>query len=410
MKRLFVLVLAAISNLVSGSDSINLPDPLVTGKGESVSSAQVWETQRRPEILELFREQVYGRVPATVEQQVRFEVLESSENALDGVAIRKQVRAHLSDEASGPHMDILVYLPTEQDRPARMFLGLNFMGNHAVHPDAEILMKDNFTPWGQRGRGSSRRRWPIEEILGRGYGVATIHCGDLDPDKHDGFKDGVHGAFDPPSFQTERPGDAWGAIAAWAWGLRRAMDYFESDPDIDHTKVAVLGHSRLGKTALWAGALDERFSIVISNNSGCTGAALSRHKRGESVARINEKFPHWFCGNYKQYGHNEDALPIDQHMLISLIAPRPVYVASADQDSWADPKGEFLSCVNAEPVFKLYGLEGLGTAEMPKVNETINGGHIAYHLREGKHGMTPFDWKCYMDYADRHWGREAGHD
>jgi hypothetical protein len=395
-----VLALTLLVSPVLASDDPTLPDPLVTNAGGTVDSTTVWEQVRRPEILELFRQHVYGRAPVGRPASMTFEVLETDATALNGVATRKQIRIYLTENIGRPYMDMLIYLPNDQPRPLKLFMGLNFMGNHTIHADGNIVETFNYTPWGHGGRGSESSYWPVETILSRGYGVATIHYGDLVEDRDNGFDDGVHGAFDPPG---SRPGDAWAAVGAWAWGLSRAMDYLETDQDIDHNRVAIIGHSRLGKSALWAGAQDERFSIVISAISGSTGAALARGKPGEDIAKINSKFPHWFSENYKDYNNNEDTLPIDQHMLIALMAPRPVYIGSASLDANAGPESEFLSAVHAAPVYALYGLAGLETTVWPQPDQPINDGHIGYHLRTGEHGVKEDDWNWYMDYADKHW-------
>ena len=388
-----------------------LPDPFVCSDGTRVTDADLWLTKRQPEILELFRTYMYGRAPIARPKEMSFKVFEQDTKALAGLATRKQVTVNFTGKEDGPVMDILIYLPNAAKTSVPTFVILNFGGNHTIHPDPSIKLSKSWMRQGSRGivenrateesRGSSSTRFPVEKILKRGYGLATIYYGDIDPDFHDGFKNGVHPVFDK-LIDGERAPDAWGSIGAWAWGLSRAMDYFETDDDIDNKRVAVLGHSRLGKTALWAGAQDERFAFVISNNSGCGGAALSRRRFGETVERINKSFPHWFCENFKMYNGKEDDLPVDQHMLIALIAPRPVYVTSADKDLWADPRGEFLACKNAAPVYQFLGVKGLGVTAMPGLDNPVQKGTIGYHVRSGGHNLTQYDWQQFMDFADMH--------
>ncbi len=365
-------------------------------------SLKEWKKVHRPAIMDFFLTDVYGHYP---QKQVtpRFELLEQSDKALGGKAVRKQVAIHL-DGMDTPIL-LLIYQPAGVKGKVPAFVGMNFKGNHQVNIDPEIIISDNAPKGKDLGtdapRGAASSRWPLEEIVGAGYAVATIYRGDVDPDHDDGFKNGIHPLFYRAG-QTKPDAEEWGTIGAWAWGLSRVMDYLEQDKSIDHKRVAVVGHSRLGKTALWAGATDERFAIAISNDSGCGGAALSARKVGETVAKINKSFPHWFCDNYNKYNDNEEALLVDQQGLIALIAPRPVYVASATEDTWADPEGEFLSALYASPVYELYGKKGLAVSSMPKPEQPSIEGYVGYHIRTGKHDITLYDWQQYIKFANKY--------
>ena len=301
-------------------------------------------------------------------------------------------------------LNVLLYLPKSNKRTP-LFLGYNFNGNHTISDDPDIRVT---TSWVKNNpslditenrsnaslRESDASSWPIGEIIARGYGVATVYYGDVDPDFDDGFHNGVYQLF-----KEKRDSSSWGSIAGWAWGLSRVMDYLEKVKEADSKQVIVLGHSRLGKAALWAGANDPRFAMVVSNESGCGGAALSKRIFGETVARINTSFPHWFCGNFRKYNNKEENLPVDQHELLALIAPRPLYVCSAEEDQWADPKGEFLSCVAASPVYQLLGKKGFPGKDLPDLQQPVIG-TIGYHIRPGKHDIKPYDWNCFMNFAD----------
>jgi hypothetical protein len=381
-----------------------LPDPLVFNNGNKVNDKNDWE-KRRQEILKMFENEVYGISPAW-KGKLSSREISSDNNALDGKATRKEIKITLQHMDRSHDMILLLYLP-KSSRPVPVFLGLNFGGNHTVTSETGIGITSTWVRNDEKsgitanranetGRGSAHGRWQVNELISKGYGLATMYYGDIDPDFDDDFKNGVHSLYN----EKQNP-DSWGTIAAWAWGLSRIMDYLETNPAIDAGKVIVMGHSRLGKAALWAGAMDKRFSVVISNNSGCGGAALSMRRLGETVGRINTSFPHWFCDNFNKYSENEDKLPVDQHELLALIAPRPLYVASAEEDQWADPRGEFLSCLFASPVYSLLGRRGLISDEMPSVNEPVIS-TIGYHIRSGGHDVTLYDWVQYIKFADLH--------
>jgi hypothetical protein len=386
-----------------------LPDPLVLGDGQRVADASAWQQRRRPEIVGLFEKYVYGKAPGRP-AGMTFSVRSVAADALGGLAVRKEVIIRLAPGSAGPTINVLLYLP-KAARPAPVFLGLNFHGNAAIHPDPGITLSDAWLPNDpalgitqhratEKLRGSEHRQWPVEKILARGYALATAYYGDIEPDRPDGMKDGVRGLLLAKG--QARPGpDEWGAIAAWAWGLSRILDYLETDRDVDARRVAVWGHSRLGKTALWAGARDQRFAGVISNDSGCGGASLARRQFGETVGRINASFPHWFCDNYKPFGQRLADLPVDQHMLLALVAPRPLYVASAQEDRWADPRGEFLSAQGADPVYRLLGTDGLAARQWPAIEHPVMS-TIGYHIRRGVHDVTDYDWQQYLAFADLH--------
>ncbi|NKB99610.1 MAG: acetylxylan esterase [Pseudomonadales bacterium] len=387
----------------------SLPNPLVFEDRRPVTTPEQWRI-RRTEILRLFEDHVYGRTPSGV-TPLRFQVRSEDKNAFGGSATRKEVTVYFTEDDNGPQMDLLMYVPKRGASPAPAFIGLNFYGNHTVHNDAEITLS---TRWmrnndalhvtnnqaTEQSRGVRDSRWPIERIIDRGFALITAYYGDIDPDYDDGWTNGVHRLF----FKQDQTGpepDEWGSIGAWSWGLSRALDYLIVDEDIDHERVAVVGHSRLGKASLWAGAQDERFALVVANNSGAGGAALSRRRFGETIEVLNTRFPHWFNDNFNQYNGNEDAQPLDQHMLIALMAPRPIYVASAQEDLWADPKGEFTSALHASPVYRLLGTDGLAVDQMPPVEQPVTS-RIGYHIRLGGHNVTDYDWDRFMDFADKH--------
>ena len=394
-----------------------LPDPLVDAAGQRVTR-ETWPARRR-ELLDLFAREVYGRTPAGL-PALTTTVAEDDTPVAGGLAIRRQVVLATPGTPTTAGIHVLIYRPAAASGRVPVFLSLNFRGNHAVTDDPAILLGTAWLPDDDpgvvdhratdRARGTDAARWPLETILGHGYALVTAYYGDIYPDYTEGYETSFIARLARPATAHRGAGagdrgpDEWGAIGAWAWGLSRMLDYVETDPHLDATQVAVLGHSRLGKAALWAGAQDERFAMVISNESGCGGAALSKRVYGETVEAINRSFPHWFALNFRKYNGREADLPLDQHELLALVAPRPLYVASAVEDRWADPKGEFLALADADPVYALLGVAGLGTREMPAVDHPVGTG-VRYHVRSGPHDVRPYDWEQYVVFAAARWKR-----
>ncbi|MBY5958102.1 hypothetical protein KUV50_08180 [Membranicola marinus] len=388
-----------------------LPELLTTFHGKSINDASAWESVRRPEILNVFREQMYGTNPVH-QVEVDFKLVKNKEKVLDGVADLKEIDLIFSNDQGKHTARLLLFLPAHVEGPVPVFLGMNFYGNHTIHPSASISLHQSWArdnplflisdqKVDDRSRGVRSSRWPVEYILSHGYGLGVIYYGDIDPDYDDEFQNGLHPLFYKKG-QTKPTEKEWGSIGIWAWSLSRALDYLETDAKVDHDKVIVFGHSRLGKTSLWAGAQDQRFAGIISNNSGCGGAALSKRKVGETVKIINNAFPHWFNDYFTRFNNNEEELPFDQHMLISLMAPRPVYIASAKDDEWADPRGEYLSGYYAAPAYKLYNMQTPSTIKSPAINQPRMTESVSYHIRSGRHDVTRYDWAQYIRWADKY--------
>ncbi len=382
----------------SAVPKFTLPELLVTKDGKKVDSEEIWEKVRRLELLEMFAQEMYGPVPATSEK-MSWKVVEEGE-AVDGLASRKQIEIRPDGPDGKRAFEMLLYVPNSAKKPVPVFVCFNFLGNHTLSEDPAV----HHATWASRDesgneivvtseieRGNRVRRFPLETILKRGYALATVHYQAVYPDD-------VKAVGAPK-------GDETGAISHWSRGYSQVVDVLTKLPEINAKQIVFLGHSRLGKTSLWAGVNDMRAAIVISNDSGCGGAALDRREYGETVGRINDAFPHWFCENFKKYGKAVNDLPFDQHELLALVAPRPVYVASASEDRWADPKGEFLALMYANPAYELYGLKGVQETEWPGVEQPV-GEFNGYHMRDGKHDLLEYDWVQYMNFADKHLGRK----
>jgi hypothetical protein len=384
-----------------------LPDPLTLFAGGKVTTREDWFAKRRPELLALFSHYMYGFTPP-VPKKIDVQVTGVDRNYFAGAATRKLVTIKLPP-AGAPPLNVLLVIPNKRSAPAAAFVGLNSCGNHSLLTDPEIPLPTTWMPESCKGcqdhkatdagRGTQIDVWAIEQTIARGYAVATCYTGDIDPDRPD-FTDGVHPHYLKPGQSQPGPHD-WGTIAAWAWGLSRIVDYLVTDADIDPKRIAVVGHSRLGKTALVAAAYDDRIALAIPHQAGCGGTAPSRGKIGESVKQINDRFPHWFNDTFAKFNDDPRRLPFDQHCLVALCAPRPILFTNAEEDTWANPKGQFEVLKAADPVYRLVAGKGLDAKEMP-TSEKLVDSTLGYYIRPGKHSMTKHDWKTFLDFADKH--------
>lgn len=383
--------------------SYTLPELLKLNDGTTVRDARTWREKRRPEIVRLFEENQFGRAPAKP-KGVRFEVFDKGTPAFEGKAIRRQVTIHLSP--TGPKLDLLLYLPAAARGKSAVLLNASFTANSNAVEDSGVKPGEIWNPKEKKrvpaATGRRFGRLPVTKFLDAGFGVATVYYGDIDPDFAGGLQDGVRSRYLNPG-QTEPAAGEWGTIAAWAWGLSRALDYLETDKGVDARRVAVTGVSRLGKTVLWTGAHDPRFALVIASCSGEGGAALSRRNYGETIAHLAAptRYAYQFAANYGNYGSRVNEFPVDAHMLIALIAPRPLLLQTGNTDKWSDPRGEFLAAVAAGPVYKLLGKKDLGTDEIPAAGRPILN-TLGYVMHDGGHGMVPSDWDVYVEFMKKH--------
>jgi len=381
-----------------------LPDPLMLNNGKPERDAKTWTKLRRPEIVALFETEQYGKVPGRPKDE-SFEVFDKGTPALNGKALRKQVMIYLDKEKTGPSIQLLMYLPAKATKPVPMFFSINFgavqnaVEDPGIKPETVWNPKTNTRTPPSTGRGFGRLN--VEAMLDSGIGVATFYYGDVDPDYLEGFPNGIRARYAGPNgTEANRAPDAWGSISAWAWGMSRVEDYFEADKSVDSKRVAIHGISRLGKTAMWAGAHDERFAAVIASCSGEGGAALSRRDYGETIAHLTapSRYPYQFAANYAKWAGFPDKAPMDANLIVSLIAPRPLLLQTGNTDFWSDPKGEFLAEVGAGSVYKLLGKQDLGTDAWPEAKTPIFRDGLNYYMHDGGHGMVPTDWDIYVQF------------
>lgn len=383
-----------------------LTDPLLTFQGGRITTAGEWDRKRRPELKALFAHYMYGTMPPA--PKASFKVERVDKNFFHGKATEKLVTIFLGAD-NAPSIHLLLLVPNHRSQAAPVFVGPSFSGIYSLVDDPLIplpsgWMFSNPSVVNNRaveaGRGQQKDVWAIEQSIDRGYAVAVFYYGDVEPDRPDATE-GIRAWYRK---QNPTADYDWGAVAAWAWGISRVVDYLVTDRDLDAKKISVVGHSRNGKAAILAGALDERIALVIPLQAGCGGTSPSRGKIGESVQRINTSFPHWFNAEFKKFNEQPERLPFDQHCLVALCAPRPVLLSNATEDTWANPAGQFEMLQAAEPVYRLFAANPLAATQMPPLGKLIDS-RLGYYIRSGKHSMTAGDWKIFLDFADKQFGK-----
>jgi hypothetical protein len=381
-----------------------LPDPLKLANGTPVPNSRAWFKKRRPEIVKLFEENQYGRMPDRP-RNMSFNVFDRATPAFERKAVRRQATIYFTRDKSGPSVDVLLYLPANAVGPVPVLLNVGFAANNLAVSDPGVKVGWSFDPVKKQRVPAVPGKFnfggiDVISVIDKGFGLATVNYGDINPDSPHGLPYGVRSLYLKPG-QTAPAPDEWGAISAWAWGLSRVLDYLETDKTVDAKRVALMGVSRLGKTVLWTAAHDTRFALVIASCSGEGGASLSRRNYGETIKHLVEptRYPYQFCANYAKYADQVDRFPVDAHMLLALIAPRPVLLQTGDTDRWSDPKGEFLAAVAATPVFKLLGGNGIDSAQMPPAGTPILN-TLGYFMHAGGHGSMPSDWVQFFKYME----------
>jgi hypothetical protein len=381
-----------------------LPDPLLLSNSKTVKDADTWIKKRRPEIVKLYEENQFGKMPARP-ASLHFNVFDKGTLAFDGKAMRKQVTVYFTNDTASHKMDIVFYLPVNTNKPVPLLLHIAFSANSNVINDPGIRQTDMWTREGKRIHANEAvypNKLNILPFIEQGIAVATVYYGDIEPDFIAGIQFGIRNVY-LKTMQTQPANNEWGAISAWAWGLSRAMDYFETDKQVDANRIALFGVSRLGKTVLWAGAYDTRFAMVIANCSGEGGAALSRRNYGETIKHLSHptRYAYQFCSNYQNYGDSVNTFPVDGHLLISLMAPRPLLLQTGDIDYWSDPKGEFLAAAAATPVYHLFDKKGVEINVTPAAGQPLLN-TLGYSMHSGGHGTVVADWEIALAFIKKY--------